>query len=182
MAPYSFRTLSARSAAAGAVLCLITLSAACSGSPTGPGVLTAGRRVQTGSGGGSNVPVCTPVDICGRVDVRAAGGSLFGTTVVQAQSASTFSFAASLSGSGRFDSGYISVDVSGDTAAINELSYGRANGVFGQQTVTATASVTVTTDGCSDGRDLVETSITTTIQNFGPTTITERHCYPLPTQ
>ena len=181
MAAYPFRTISARIGAAGAVLCLL-LSAACSGSPTGPGAFTAGRRVLTGSGGGSNIPVCTSADLCGRVEIRAAGGSLIGTTIVQADSTSTFSFAAALSGSGRLTSGYISVDVSGDAAVINELTYERGNGVFGEQTVSTAATVTVSPDGCSDGRDLVETRITTTLENFGPVTITERHCYPLATR
>jgi hypothetical protein len=139
--------------------------------------------VLTGGGGGSTSPVCEPVELCGRVEVRAAGGTLSGTTDVamDALSPTTFSFTAPLTGTGRFRTGFISVDVNGDTALINEIVYESANGAFGETAKIAPALVTVTPDGCTDGRTRVETTITTTIQNFGPTTIRERHCYLLPT-
>ena len=156
---------------------LIGLGAACSGSPTGPGAFSSERRVQTGSGGGSSSPTCSPlVDVCGRVSVTAAGGTLGGTSIVDITSPGVFAFTASLTGSGRFTAGFISVEVNGDRAVIHELSYERGNGAFGETSVTVPAVVTLSAGGCAEGRTLVETSITVTLQNFGPTTIVASHC------
>lgn len=166
-----------RIAPAVAIAGLMAATAGCSGSPTGPGTFSSERRVQTGSGGGSTSPTCSTTDICGRVTVTAAGGSLSGTSIVETASPGTFAFTAPLSGSGRFTAGFISVDVNGDTALINQITYERGNGAFGETAVSAPAVTTIKAGGCADGRTLVQTSITVTIQNLGPTTIVESHCF-----
>ena len=155
----------------------IAVTIGCSGSPTGPGAFSSERRVQTGSGGGSTSPTCSPVDICGSVAVTAAGGSLTGTTIVETTSPRVFAFTAPLSGTGRVSAGFISVEVSGNTAVINEITYERANGGFGETSVSVPALTTIREGGCAEGRTLVETRITATFQNLGPTTIVESHCY-----
>lgn len=165
-----------RTAAAVAVTGLIAATAACSGSPTGPGTLSSERRVQTGSGGGSTSPTCSTGDICGRVAVTAAGGSLSGTSIVETTSPGAFAFTAPLSGSGRFTAGFISVDVNGDTAVINQITYERGNGAFGETNVSVPAETTIREGGCADGGTLVETRIIANIQNLGPTAIVESHC------
>jgi hypothetical protein len=164
---------------AGAVVLagLIAAGAGCSGSPTEPGAFLSERRVETGSGGGSTSPVCSTADICGRVAVTAAGGSLSGTSTVEITSPRVFAFTAPLSGSGRFTSGFISAEVSGDTAVIHEITYQRGNGAFGETSVSVPALTTIREGGCADGRTLVQTRITAPIQNLGPTTIVESHCY-----
>jgi len=172
--PSSFLT---RFAAVVAVSGLIGLGAACSGSPTGPGVFSSERRVETGSGGGSTSPTCSATDVCGRVRVTAAGGTLNGTSIVEPTSPVVFAFTAPLTGTGRFSEGFINADVNGETAVIHEITYGRGNGTFGERSVSAPAVVTVTPGGCADGRALVETSITVTLQNLGPTAIVESHCH-----
>jgi hypothetical protein len=156
---------------------LIGLAAACSGSPTSPSVFSAERRVETGSGGGSTSPTCSATDVCGRVSVSAAGGTLSGTSIVDTTSPGVFAFTAPLTGTGRFTDGFISADVNGGTAVIYELTYGRSNGTFGETSVSVPAVTTVTPGGCADGRALVETRITATLQNLGPTAIVESHCY-----
>ena len=166
-----------RMAAVVAVAGLLATGAGCSGSPTGPGAFSSERRVQTGSGGGSTSPVCTPADICGRVTVTAAGGSLSGTSVVDTTSPGVFAFTANLTGSGRFTAGFISAEVSGDTAVIHEITYERGNGTFGETSVSVPAQTTVRAGGCADGRTLVQTRITATLQNLGPATMVESHCY-----
>lgn len=166
-----------RMAAVIAVAGLIASGAGCSGSPTGPGTFSSERRVQTGSGGGSTSPTCSAADICGRVAVTAAGGSLSGTSIVETTSPGVFAFTAPLSGSGRFIAGFISVNVSGNTAVINEITYERGNGAFGETSVSVPAVTTLRAGGCAEGRTLVETRITATIQNLGPTTIVESHCF-----
>ena len=170
-----------RTPALAVTLSLVGFAAACSGFPTGPGALSSERRVQTGGGGGTTLPACEPEEFCSRVDVRAAGGTLSGhTDVVLDGSRSVFTFLAALTGTGRFSAGFIRVDVTGNTALIHELTYEGTNGAFGQTMVTVPAAITITEGGCSDRRTLVETTIVTTIQNFGPTTIVETHCYPAP--
>ena len=160
-----------------AVAGLIAAGAGCSGSPTGPGAFSSERRVETGSGGGSTSPVCSPADICGRVAVTASGGALSGTSIVETTSAGTFAFTAPLSGTGRFTAGFISAEVNGNMAVIHEITYELGNGAFGETSVTVPAVTTVREGGCADGRPLVQTRITATFQNFGPTTIVESHCY-----
>jgi hypothetical protein len=167
-----------RIAAVVAVTGLIGVGAACSGSPTGPGVFSSERRVQTGSGGGSTTPTCSAADLCGRVDVTASGGTLSGTSIVETTGAGVFTFNAPLTGTGRFGAGFISADVNGATAVINEITYQRGNGTFGQTSLSVPATVTVTEGGCAGGGSLVETRITTTVQNFGPTVIVASHCAP----
>jgi hypothetical protein len=160
---------------------LAGVAAACGGSPTGPGVLSSERRVQTGSGGGTTLPACSPEEFCSSVEVRAAGGTLSGPTdVLAGESPSVFTFLAALTGTGRFTTGFISVDVNGSNAVITEIAYERANGAFGQKMVSAPAAVTATEGGCADGRTLVQTRIVTTLENFGPVTIIETHCYSEP--
>ena len=166
-----------RTGAAVAITGLIVAAAGCSGSPTGPGSFSSERRVQTGSGGGSTSPTCSESDVCGRVLVTAAGGSLSGTAIVDTSSPGVFAFTAPLSGSGRFTAGFISVEVGGNTAVINELTYERGNGAFGETSVSVPVAVTLKAGGCADGRTLVETRITATFQNLGPTTIVESHCF-----
>ena len=160
-----------------AVAGLIAAGAGCSGSPTGPGAFSSERRVETGSGGGSTSPVCSTADICGRVAVTAAGGSLSGTSIVETTSPVVFAFTAPLAGSGRFTAGFISLEISGGTAVIHEITYERGNGAFGETSVSVPALTTVREGGCADGRTLVETRISATFQNLGPTTIVESHCY-----
>jgi hypothetical protein len=160
-----------------AVAGLLAATAGCSGSPTGPGTFSSERRVQTGSGGGSTSPTCSTADICGRVTVTAASGSLSGTSIVETTSPGVFAFTAPLTGSGRFTAGFISAEVDGDTVVINEITYERGNGAFGETSVSAPATTTFTEGGCADGRTLVQTTINATLQNFGPMTIVESHCY-----
>lgn len=171
----SLRVLN-RVASAAAIAGLIAATAACSGSPAAPGTFSSGRRVQTGSGGGSTSPTCSPADICGRVAVTAAGGSLSGTSIVETTSAGAFAFTAPLTGSGRFTAGFVSVNVDGDTALIGQITYDRGNGAFGETNVSVPAVTTIREGGCAGGRTLVQTSITANIQNLGPTTIVESHC------
>ena len=171
------RSVACRTAAAAVVAGLIAAGAGCSGSPTGPGTFSAGRRVQTGSGGGSTSPTCSTGDICGRVAVTAAAGSLSGTSIVDTTSPGVFAFTASLVGSGRFTAGFISAQVNGDAAVIHEITYEQKNGAFGETSASVPALTTIREGGCADGRTLVETRITATFQNFGPTTIVESHCY-----
>jgi hypothetical protein len=164
-------------ASAVAIAGFMAATAGCSGPPTGPGTFSSERRVQTGSGGGSTSPTCSTADICGRVVVTAAGGSLSGTSIVETTSPGAFAFTAPLSGSGRFTAGFISVDVNGDAAVINEITYERGNGAFGETAVSVPAVTTIREGGCADGRTLVQTRITATIENLGPTTIVESHCF-----
>ena len=168
---------SCRIAAVVVVTAVIAAGAGCSGTPTGPGTFSSERRVQTGSGGGSTSPTCSAADICGRVAVTAAGGSLSGTSIVDTSSPGVFAFTAPLVGSGRFTAGFISVDVSGDTAVINQITYERGNGAFGETSVSVPALTTIREGGCADGRTLVQTRISANVQNLGPTTIVESHCY-----
>ena len=159
------------------------LGAACSGSPTAPDVLMSGRRVQTGSGGGT---LCTPPQ-CegfeGTVRITAGGGTLSGKTEgepLRGDPASFTVFARDLKATGRFQTGFLNLSVDGDSAVIGAIWYQSAGGIFEvtQKTVPATVDVaSVGTRECASGTK-VTTTIVTTLENFGRTTIVETHCAP----
>jgi len=178
----ALRVTRRRTAALAALVGAALVGAACSGSPTAPDVLMSGRRVLTGSGGGT---LCTPPQ-CegfeGTVRVTAAGGTLFGTTEGEPLGgpASFTVFARDLKGTGRFETGFLNVSVEGDSALIGAIWYQSAGGIFEvtQKTVPATVEVTsVDTRECASGTR-VTTTIVTTLENFGRTTIVETHCAP----
>jgi hypothetical protein len=175
----SARSSIVRTLTLSALLGASALGAACSGSPTGPGALSSERRVGTGGAGGTISPGCLDGSSICEVQVTSAGGTMQGSTEVGTASATNFQFKAQLQpGSGRFSGGgYIDVEVNGTTATIHEISFRRGDARLGDAGVTVPATVRVTEDACRNGGDLIETTIVATLQNFGPTTITERHCY-----
>lgn len=149
--------------------------AACSGGPTSPGALSSDRRVQTGGGGGTVAPVaCTKVNC---VDVTAAGGTLSGGgRLSQVSGDTSFTVKADLTGTGRFQFGTIDLEVRDTTALIRQLTYSNDGRVFGDSLVPASPSIRLIDEPGCDSGVLVETTITARLENFGPTTIVERHC------
>jgi hypothetical protein len=174
----SIRSLARRATAAAALVGVAVLGSACSGSPAAPGSLSAERRVETGSGGGTLCPptICTGFD--GRIEIIAGGGSLSGPTVGSqvGTEASRFQLTSQMTGTGRFDHGFISFSVERETATINAIWYSSEDRVYEDTGVTAPATVALIDDkACASGM-LVETTITAMFENFGKTTITEKHC------
>jgi hypothetical protein len=174
----SIRSLALRATAAAALVGVAVLGSACSGSPAAPGSLSAERRVETGSGGGTLCPpgICTGFD--GRIEVIAGGGSLNGPTLGSqvGTEATRFQLTARMTGTGRFDHGFISFSVERDTAIINAIWFSSEDRVYEDTGVTAPATVALIADKACASGTLVETTITATFENFGKTTITERHC------
>ena len=171
------RSLVLRATAAVAVAGLALASGACSGSPSAPGSLSAERRVQTGSGGGTLCPpgICTGFN--GRIEIIASGGTLNGPTVGgQLGDATRFSLTSHMKGTGRFDNGFIDVSVERDSAVVRAIWYSSGGRVFQDTEKTVPATVTEVADKACDSGTLIETTITATFENFGRTTITERHC------
>jgi hypothetical protein len=163
----------------GVGIALALAAAACSNGPTGPSVFEAGRRVLGGSGGGAQCPggPCPTNEINGTVEIIAGGGTLTGQTLVQRSSdPSRFAFTGtSLTGTGRFETGGIRAFVSNNTVTIDSLLNGGANGTsMGETGVTAPATIELLSDpSCAV---LVVTTMKAQVENFGPTTIVERHC------
>ena len=174
----SIRSFVLRATAGAALLGIAVASSACSGSPSAPGTLSAERRVQTGSGGGTLCPpgVCTGFN--GRIEIVASGGSLNGPTVggQLGSDAARFTLTARLKGSGRFDDGFIDLSVERESAFVRAIWYSSGTRIFQDTEKTVPATVTEVADKACDSGTLIETSITATFENFGRTTITERHC------
>ena len=184
-APFvSLKSRVARPIAAAALVTMAVIAAGCSGSPAGPGgVLTAGRRVQDGGAGGTICVRTNCVLAKGNVVITAAGGSLAGGTSVElGDDLTTFRFTSTLTGRGRFVSGYIDLRVNGDSADVDNLWFSNGVQTFQDKGKTVPATV-VTGEKCQiEKSDTPGTSVTTTItatfENFGPTTIVETHCVP----
>src|SRR5687767_15040171 len=85
------------------VLSVAAVGMGCSGSPTSP-ASSSERRVQTGGGGGTVLPIACEKLSC--VEVVAGGGTLSGKTVVSQPTRdwSRFTFTSHMEGTGRFDS------------------------------------------------------------------------------
>ena len=176
----SIRSLARRATAAAALFGLAVLGSACSGSPAGPDTLTAGRRVETGSGGGT---LCKPpfCGVVGRIEIIAGGGSLNGPSVAAGSTVDFKVTSEEITGTGRFDGGRdnnasLSFSVTGETATIDFIWFDNGHQIFEAKDVTAPATVTLIADKACTSGTLVETIITATLENFGNTTITERHC------
>jgi len=151
------------------------IGTACSGSPAGPGVLSSDRRVQDGGGGGTLVP-----GFSGHVELTAGGGTLSGNTAGEnLGSNSVFKIQGVLTGTGRFKTGFIDLQVNGTSAVVNNLWYSDGRQVFQDAGKTVPATVEVggkcTLDRGEPGV-LVQTTINATFENFGNTTIVEQHC------
>lgn len=161
------------------VLSLVALAlamAACNGSPTGPGLVSSERRVQTGGGGGTFCPDCSPL---GRVEIVAGGGVLNGQTIGAQVGAdyTAFHFTSHLEGRGRFDTGFVDIEVRDGSALIRQISYTKDGRIYQDADVTAPALVReIRDDACAPTGVMVETTIRVTLENFGRTTIAERHC------
>ena len=160
------------------LLGVAVVSGACSGSPSAPGTLSAERRVQTGSGGGTLCPpgICTGFD--GRIEIIAGGGSLDGPTVGEqvGTDPARFTLTARMTGSGRFDSGFIDLAVERESAFVRAIWYSSGTRIYQDTGKTVQATVTEIADKGCDSGTLIETTISATFENFGRTTITERHC------
>ena len=173
----SIRALALRATAAAALIGVAALGSACSGSPSAPGSLSAERRVQTGSGGGTLCPpgICTGFN--GRIEIIASGGTLNGPTVGgQLGDASRFSLTSRMNGTGRFDNGFIDLSVERDSAFVRAIWFSAGDRVYQDVEKTVPATVTEVADKACESGTLIETAITATFENFGRTTITERHC------
>jgi hypothetical protein len=161
-----------------ALVATAIVGTACSGSPAGPGVLSSDRRVQDGGGGGTLLPGFT-----GHVEITAGGGTLSGNTEGANQGSNTvFEFKGVLTGTGRFDSGFIDLQVNGTSAVVQNLWYSDGRQTFQDKGKTVPATVEVggkcTLDRGEPGL-LVQTTINAAFENFGNTTIVEQHCLPL---
>jgi hypothetical protein len=170
----------ARGSAASALIIAALFAGACSGSPAGPGVLSSERRVQDGGAGGSLCPIGTCPGFEGRVEITAGNSSLSGqTTGVDEGGPTAFRFTSHLSGTGRFQAGYIDVQVNGDSALVNNLWFSRGTQTYQDKGKTLPATV-VQGEKCTLERGepgvLIETTIQANFQNFGNTTIVESHC------
>jgi hypothetical protein len=174
----SIRSLVVRATAVAAVLGAAVVSSACSGSPSAPGTLSAERRVETGSGGGTFCPGIVCEGITGRIEIVSNRGSLNGSTggsQVGSEPA-RFQLTSNLKGAGQIEDGFISFTVERDTATISTIWFRSHGQIFENTNVTAPASVREISDSsCRSGR-LIVTTITTTLENLGKTTITEQHC------
>jgi len=176
--------LTGRIAIVTALIATALAGAACSGSPAGPGVLSAGRRVQDGGGGGTLCPPGTCPGFDGRVTLTAGGGTLSGTTTGVIEGAEdAFRFTSQLTGTGRFKTGFLDIQVTGDTALVNNLWYSNGSQVFQDKGDTVSAVVT-RGEKCLIGRDMVpgvivQTTIQAVFENFGQATIVEEHCVPV---
>ena len=147
---------------------------ACSGSPTSP--LSSERRVQTGGGGGTVLPVACEKLSC--VEIVAGGGTLSGKVVVTQPTADPvpFAFTSTMEGTGRFENGTIAVAVDRGSAVIREITYAVDDRVYGDGGVSAEPTIRLVEDaGCASGI-VVETTFVAILENFGRTTISERHC------
>ena len=173
--------LTSRVAIVTALIAAALAGAACSGSPAGPGVLSAGRRVQDGGGGGTICPPGPCPGFEGKVTLVAGGGSLSGaTTGVLEGAEDAFRFTSQLTGTGRFKTGFLDIPVTGDTALVNNLWYSNGSQVFQDKGDTVSA-VVARGEKCLLGRDMipgtiVQTTIEGIFENFGQTTIVEEHC------
>jgi hypothetical protein len=176
--PTSIRSRALRATAVVALLGVGVVSGACSGSPSAPGTLSAERRVQTGSGGGTLCPpgVCTGFD--GRIEIVAGGGSLNGPTVggQVGTDPARFTLTARMNGAGRFDSGFIDLSVERDSAFVRAIWYSSGGRIYQDTEKTVPATVTEVAEKACESGTLIETTISATFENFGQTTITERHC------
>jgi hypothetical protein len=177
----SIRSLALRAGAAAALIGVAALGSACSGSPSAPGsVLSAGRRVQTGSGGGTLGPCVLCEPISGRIEIVSVRGTLNGPTDGwETKSESRpFELTSTLKGEGTFESGFIKFSVEGETATIALLQLTSNGQIFENTNVKVPATVTEVADASCTTRSgtLVVTTITTPLENLGRTTITERHC------
>ena len=176
--------------AAAVVLIVAGLGVACSGSPTSPDAITAGRRVQTGSGGGTFCPGNPCIGINGRIEIVAANGTLQGTTggTQASGNPSSFDVTSHLFGSGRFDdgmvdekepaaNGFVRITVDRDAAIIHPIWYSVSGRIYEDSQTNGRSSVRLIDDPvtCRSGV-LVETTIVANLQNFGRTTIVETHC------
>jgi hypothetical protein len=177
----SSQRITSRMAIVTALIASALAGAACSGSPAGPGVLSAGRRVQDGGGGGTICSAGTCPGFDGRVTLTAGGGTLTGSTTGVIEGAEdAFRFTSQLTGTGRFKTGFLDIQVTGDTALINNLWYSNGPQVFQDKGDTVSA-VVVRGEKCQIGRDqlpgvIVQTTINGVFENFGQTTIVEEHC------
>lgn len=175
----SIRSHTLRATAVVALLGIGVVSTACSGSPSAPDPLSAERRVQTGSGGGTFCPGIVCEGITGRIEIVSNRGSLNGSTGgSQVGSEPTrFQLTSTLTGDGgQLEDGFISFTVERDTATITTIWFRSHGQIFENTNVTAPASVREVADtSCRSGR-LIVTTITTTLENLGKTTITEQHC------
>ena len=157
------------------VLSVAAAGMACSGSPTSP-ASSSERRVQTGGGGGTVLPIACEKLSC--VEVVAGGGTLSGKTVVTQPSRdmSQFTFTSQMEGTGRFDNGVIAVAVDRHSVLIREIAYSKNGQVYQDTGVTAVPTIRFVDDaGCASGV-VVETTFVAMFENFGRTTINERHC------
>ena len=170
--------LALRATAVTALLVGAVIASACSGSPSAPGALTAERRVQTGSGGGTFCPGVVCEEISGRIEIVAVRGSLNGPTggTQVGSEPARFQLSSTLKGAGQFDDGFISFSVERDTATISTISFRSHGQIFENTNVTAPASIREVADPSCGSGVLVVTTITTTLENLGRTTITEQHC------
>lgn len=139
--------------------------------------------MQTGSGGGTFVcPGIKCEGITGRIEIVAARGSLNGPTsgTQVGDDPTLFQLTSTLKGTGQFDDGFISISVTGETANIGTIWFHSHGQTFENKDVTTAVSVTQSIDPACTTRSglLIVTTITTTLENLGPTTITERHCTP----
>jgi len=175
----SIRSLVLRATAGAALLGIAVASSACSGSPSAPGTLSAERRVETGSGGGTLCPGIVCEGINGRIEIVSNRGSLNGSTGgSQVGSEPTrFQLTSTLKGDGeQLEGGFISFTVERDTATISTIWFRSHGQIFENTNVTAPASIREVADtSCRSGL-LIVTTITTTLENLGKTTITEQHC------
>ena len=163
--------LTSRVAIVTALIAAALAGAACSGSPAGPGVLSAGRRVQDGGGGGT---ICPPGPCPGfEGKVTLVAGVIEGAE-------DAFHFTSQLTGTGRFKTGFLDIQVTGDTALVNNLWYSNGSQVFQDKGDTVSA-VVARGEKCLIGRDqipgvIIQTTIEGIFENFGQTTIVEEHC------
>jgi len=174
----SIRSLVLRATAGAALFGIAVAGSACSGSPSAPGTLSAERRVETGSGGGTFCPGIVCEGVTGRIEIVSNRGSLNGSTGgSQVGSEPTrFQLSSTLKGSGQLEDGFISFTVEQDTATISTIWFRSHGQIFENTNVTAPASIRQVADtSCRSGL-LIVTTITTTLENLGKTTITEQHC------
>ena len=174
----SIRSRALRATAVVALLGIAAVSGACSGSPSAPGTLSAERRVQTGSGGGTFCPGVVCEGINGRIEIVSNRGSLNGSTGGSqvGSEPKRFQLTSTLKGDGQLEDGFISFTVERDTATISTIWFRSHGQIFENTNVTAPASIREVADtSCRSGVSIV-TTITTTLENLGKTTITEQHC------
>ena len=174
----SIRSLLLRATAGAALLGAAVVSGACSGSPSAPGSLSAERRVETGSGGGTFCPGVVCEGITGRIEIVSNRGSLNGSTGGSqvGNEPERFQLTSTLKGAGQLSDGFISFTVERDTATISTIWFSSHGQIFEDTNVTAPATVREVADSSCRSGIMVVTTITATLENLGKTTITEQHC------